>query len=248
MKKRTYALIFTMGLISFTGLCSEDSSHSIDGNKLLHWSIKTQNQQSIVYLLDKEKVSVEALEEGSTPLHTASLYGNAQAVSLLLARGANIEAKFGEDDFTPLHLAAQEGHEKALETLLSQTINLEAKTRFWGTTPLLEASMRGHTQATILLLKAGANPNSQMNHTKVTPLHNLAAQGIIRAIHAMICSGAFINAKNLAGETPLHWALRHQKRDAIRALIRHADLYNEDIYSKAFLRQVVSLASGSTPK
>jgi hypothetical protein len=55
-------------------------------------------------------------------------------VELLLARGANVNAKDGYDS-TPLHLAAGGGHKEVVELLLAKGANVNAKDRR-GQTPL----------------------------------------------------------------------------------------------------------------
>lgn len=54
---------------------------------------------------------------GETPLHVVSNWGDAEAIEVLVANGAEID-KPGEDGFTPLHCAAVQDKELAVGTLL----------------------------------------------------------------------------------------------------------------------------------
>ncbi|WP_183960507.1 ankyrin repeat domain-containing protein [Chiayiivirga flava] len=54
---------------------------------------------------------------GETPLHVVSIWGDAEAIEVLVASGAEID-KPGEDGFTPLHCAAEQDQELAVGTLL----------------------------------------------------------------------------------------------------------------------------------
>jgi ankyrin repeat protein len=70
---------------------------------------------------------------GWTPLHFAACYGHASAISLLLARGAIIDARTSDKDGcrTPLHFAAQEYQIDAIKALLKymapEQINIKDK-------------------------------------------------------------------------------------------------------------------------
>jgi uncharacterized protein len=54
---------------------------------------------------------------GDTPLHIVSYWGDCEAISILVAAGANLNA-IGESGFTPLHCAAQMNKANAVELLL----------------------------------------------------------------------------------------------------------------------------------
>ncbi len=73
-------------------------------------------------------------EDGSTPLHSAAVWGHASVVKILLDAGAKPDArsKYG---CTPLHRAAGEGHASIVEALLAAGAdpaarNEEGKTPF----------------------------------------------------------------------------------------------------------------------
>jgi uncharacterized protein len=54
---------------------------------------------------------------GDTPLHIVSYWGDCEAISILVANGANINAT-GESGFTALHCAAQMNKPEAIQLLL----------------------------------------------------------------------------------------------------------------------------------
>lgn len=68
------------------------------------------------------------LQHQITPLHVASKWGKGNMVSLLLDKGANIEAKT-RDGLTPLHCAARSGHETVVDMLLEKGAPITAKTK-----------------------------------------------------------------------------------------------------------------------
>jgi len=55
---------------------------------------------------------------GETPLHTAALLGDKEAIQVLVKAGVEINA-LGEDGNTALHEAALGGHEEACSLLIS---------------------------------------------------------------------------------------------------------------------------------
>jgi uncharacterized protein len=56
--------------------------------------------------------------DGETPLHLFSKWGDAEAIQVLIAGGADLN-KLGEDGNTPLHYAAMFGHLSAVQTLVA---------------------------------------------------------------------------------------------------------------------------------
>jgi ankyrin repeat protein len=94
--------------------------------------------------------------EGGTPLHDASLSGNAKVVELLLARGAEINSLNTRDHSTPLHYAASFGRLDVVRTLVEHGAALNIKNSE-GKTALALAERNGHT-AVALFLHAKLSP------------------------------------------------------------------------------------------
>jgi ankyrin repeat protein len=89
-----------------------------------------------------------------TPLVAAALAGHADAVQLLLDRGANIDRKLTRGQ-TALIDAAFNGHTDTVKLLIAKGADLNSE--FDGCTALGFAKLRGHTDIGNLLSKAGAN-------------------------------------------------------------------------------------------
>jgi ankyrin repeat protein len=96
---------------------------------------------------------------GSTPLHwavrRAAVAGSVEAVGLLIAAGASIDAVDAAGE-TPLHKAAHNGDAEVCERLLEAGAVLEARNRNGGT-PLRSAAAAGQVVTCMVLLSAGAD-------------------------------------------------------------------------------------------
>ena len=81
------------------------------------------------------------------------------------------------------------------------------------------------------LIQAGADVNS--NQHSITPLHvavyNLALDENLLCIKELIKAGADVHAQNENGDTPLHWAARYAKPEALLELIQAgADIHAQN--------------------
>ena len=105
-----------------------------------------------------------------TPLHYAAFYGHKVVAELLIAEGADVNAKNGLSGETPLHHAAYGGHKEIVELLIANGADVNAKSEsknrfFKGRTPLDSAEynpetadlLRKHGGKTGEELKAAAN-------------------------------------------------------------------------------------------
>lgn len=81
---------------------------------------------------------------GDTPLHIVSCWGDSEAIEVLLAAGADINA-VGETGFTPLHCAVEQNHFEAIEVLVRSGAILIKDSN--DQTPLELAELLGHKEA-----------------------------------------------------------------------------------------------------
>ncbi len=90
---------------------------------------------------------------GTTPLNRAVVVGFKDIVELLIAKGANVNAK-DNWDWTPLHSAVY-GHKDIVELLIAKGANVNARNGA-SRTPLWYAKDEGNTEIVELLRKHGA--------------------------------------------------------------------------------------------
>jgi len=105
----------------------------------------------------KNGTDVKAKQElgGFTALHWAAYGGHTDVVELLIANGADVNAK-NDSGFTPLHWAATWDNKAAAELLISKGADVNAKD-IDGKTPLNRAEEQGKSEMVELLKKHGAS-------------------------------------------------------------------------------------------
>jgi ankyrin repeat protein len=167
------------------------------------WSERGRPLLSMIELLVAHGVDVNVKDkEGLTPLHCAAYEGYEDIAALLLARGADVNARTASDprpDSIPW--------ERDLGFRLGPSV-----------TPLHEAVAGWDPNVVGLLLAHGAEVNAS-DESGDTPLHYAAARTGRKVAEVLIAAGADVNARNKDGTTPLAIALRRGNVETARALI-----------------------------
>ncbi len=147
---------------------------------------------------------------GATPLHWAALRGHAEATKLLLAQGANVNARNKQGE-TPLQVAERAKHSAVVQLLKGAAAPIQE---------LVDAVRDGE----IAKLKQLISENHGLLNQKDprfggTPLHWAALKGNPEIVEYLISQGADKGAINQNGETPLQVAER-AKRNTVVALLQ----------------------------
>ena len=98
-----------------------------------------------------------------TPLHYAAGNGLRVYAELLLAHGADINAKDNKG-CTPLYHAAAFNRAELVALLLARGADTDAIAEEWGFTPLQQAANNGHRDVVELLLAHGADVNAKTDY------------------------------------------------------------------------------------
>jgi ankyrin repeat protein len=179
----------------------------------LDWAVTTDNLDLVNLLLEHGAV----IEEHC--LATAADRGDADIAEVLIAHGANANAK-DKGGNTALHSAAWSGQEDVMKVLLAHGADPDPKCSD-GRTPLIDAAGSGasrHGKGCVeLLLDRGANVNATDGDGE-TPLHKAAYYGNSDVVELLLAHGASINATNKRGQTPLQVA---QKPEIAELLKQH---------------------------
>jgi ankyrin repeat protein len=175
--------------------------------------------------------------DGSTPLMYAALYRDADAVRLLLERGADPNAR-NDAGATALMWAVED--EAATKLLLDHGADANAISDV-GRTPLMHAAGR-HGAAPIvkLLLEHGANPSpkaARLNRD-TTPLVEAASAGDPATIQLLLDHRADIST---SGSVALAFALRAQCAECVELLAKRME---RNAVSRALLTAIPPVADG----
>ncbi len=151
---------------------------------------------------------------GGTPLHYAARDSHKEIIELLIAKGADLNARMGEG-LTPLHQAAYGGQKEAVELLIAAGADVNAKDR-GGVTPLHQVAFFA------------------------SPLfnHQAASNGRKEVVELLIAKGADLNAKIesagiLKGYTPLDVAEEFNLPELASILRKHGGKTGEELKAAA---------------
>ena len=147
----------------------------------------------------------------------AALEGYADAVKVLLDRGADVYAK-DEGGWTALFWAAFAQRRTVVRILLEKGAEANSKNKY-DDTPLIRAAYAGDTETvrTLLEFKAEVNAKDTLGRSA---LMEAARQGHTDAVRVLVEAGADAKAKDRDGETALSLAEK-QKHPAVVALLKN---------------------------
>ncbi|KIY04223.1 uncharacterized protein Z520_00917 [Fonsecaea multimorphosa CBS 102226] len=164
--------------------------------------------------------------DGVTPLLLATDLG---IVKALLAAGANINARHGQNGYTPLHFAAKESSQQVVEILVERGADINARSNT-GRTPLWEAAFAGIAPNVRLLLEARAEILSELE-AGWNPLHAASHTGSVECIKLLLDYGVWSDDKTNWKDTALLLAAKPGHHDACEVLLKDGcslDAQNED--------------------
>jgi ankyrin repeat protein len=200
------------------------NSRAAAGNDIFD-AVRAGDGDKVKALLQADPKLAEArTEDGSTALHLAALEGHAEIARVLLAGGAQVNAR-GLRDETPLHMAMYDAHRELAEVLLASQADIGARNTE-GETPLHLAARKGHRELVVLLLDHNADINAR-DRQDATPLHAAAAAGHKEVVEVLLSRYADMFALDKAGRTPKAVAAEKQESQIAELLTpRVGDFYN----------------------
>ena len=194
-----------------------------EGKTALQYALEKEHPELAILLLDNGatfKVP-PSYRNGGSLLHYAASRGYVDVANALIDKGANVNAKDG-DDLTPLHSAVVSDQVEVAELLIAQGAKVDAKSKH-GKTPLYWAVYRRNLGTVQCLLDGGADVNAKTTSSNTTLLHILVevkkTEGVLDVAEALIAARADVDARDKAGRTPLHLASRTHKPSVVELLL-----------------------------
>jgi ankyrin repeat protein len=158
-------------------------------------AIRAGQIDALKRLVEDHSVVTLRDNRGASPLMIASLYGDVEAVKLLLDAGADANAA-ADDGATALMWGAR--NSQIVQLLIDSGASVSARSKL-GRTPLaIAAAHAGNAQAASALLAAGADVNAQDN-ARVTPLTAAASTGDTELLQLLLDAGADVHLGDAKG-------------------------------------------------
>jgi TonB family protein len=185
-KRLFYAPISRLAAVTLILLACSIPGFSGD----IHEAVKAGDLAKVKALLKDNPGLVSRKDDnGSTPLYLTVQWGNKDMAELLLANGADINAKSGCISLKP----------------------------FVAETPLHEAAMNGRKDMVEFLLAHGADVNAK-DIGGYAPLHQASWAAHNAIVEFLLAKGADVNAKTIMGMTPLDMAVANCREDVAELL------------------------------
>ncbi len=162
-----------------------------------------------------DKVYINKVIGGMTPLMLAASRGSVELVDLLFTQGADPN-KRGSAERTALQYAVEKNHVEVAKRLLAYGADIDAFDN-GRLTPLIMAADRGFTDLALILIQKGADPNIQHNQGW-TALIDAARNGDEKLVNALMDAGAEKNISMKNGMKASDMAKRNGHSDIVNIL------------------------------
>ena len=213
------------------------------GRTPLHAAVMNGHLDMCLLLLSKVAYMNALDADQMTPLHWAVKSNHVRIVDCLLAEGADriIYDRFGR---SPMHYAVDQGQLEVVERFYTESQDLERTTKS-GETPLHLACSKNHLSVVKALLKHGVEVNTwtivpspkpsprsvfpktlrreatdSLHTPPSTPLHYACLAGHYDSAEQLLQFGAWINAPQEDGKTPLMLSVESNNHQLVSLLLQ----------------------------
>jgi hypothetical protein len=150
------------------------------------------------------------------PLLSSALFGLVNVTTVLLEKGANVNASGGLYG-SPLQAASWKGHQEIVALLMEKGADVNAAGGLYGS-PLQAASLNGHQEIVALLMEKGANVNAS-GGLNGSPLQAASWNGHQEIVALLMEKGANINAVGGHYGSALQAALLNGHQEIVALLL-----------------------------
>jgi ankyrin repeat protein len=185
---------------------------------------------------------------GDTLLMAAVRTGSLDAVTLLVERGAAVNATEPQLGHTALMWAARTNNAALVKLLLERGASIDARTRV-GARPAARPPGAGGGSHGVGIVRGGVPPQGEQSPTPggMTPLLFAARDGRLDAARALIDAGATLGAADPNGMTPLLMAITNGSLAVAQLLVeKGADVHAADWYGRTPLWAAVEIRNLDT--
>ncbi|KAL7032252.1 hypothetical protein ACKWTF_007263 [Chironomus riparius] len=173
-------------------LMKKDSNHRL----LLHWACLSGREQLVDIILKLSTPDINLGDDtNATPLILATLGGKLEIVKLLIAKGADVNAK-KQGGHSSLQYAVSKNHKGIVQYLIEKGADINILDDRLDT-PLHRAASLGRLDIVKILIDKGANLNRQ-NRELNTPLHLALEDEQLTVGFLLIEAGADCKLENRA--------------------------------------------------
>lgn len=201
---------------------ADASARDMHGNQPLHIATDLGHAKIAEILIQHGARVSDQNRFGNQPIHCVRNDRGWEVLKVLLNGGANPEA-YNKQGKQLIHIAAKIGNERIVALLLQCHVKVNASTLRKGREPLHEAARRGNANIVEMLLHHGACPYAYDIEDR-HPIH-FAAQKYCKStwrstywesepgqheyilvVNLLLCFGAKVDACDLRGMQPMHYA------------------------------------------
>lgn len=190
---------------------------SSSGDSLLHASVNRNDLIVLQRLLQLGAEVDSPNSDGVTPLFKAVESSNRQAIETLLSRSADVDWK-SDAGQSLLHIAVIKGRMGVAEELIRLGGKVDSVDS-QGATPLYAALLSDNPILVKMLVDHGAN-SSFISPKGESLVHKAVSEGRVDVLQKLAILGADLYSLDTDAHTPLEVAIKMNRTDAMRALIR----------------------------
>ena len=222
----------------------------------IHFAARKGNIEAVKQHLDAGG-DVDAKDKsGQTPLHRAAAWDRKEVAELLIAKGADLNAKIESTRFdplkgyTPLDVAEEfnlpelasilrkhggkRGEELENAEPVAEASKPEPPTVKAPDISIHDAARKGNIEAVKQHLAEGVDVNAKDELIGRTPLHMAAINGHKEIVELLIAEGASVNTQAaFPGWTPLDVAIINKKTETAELLRKHGGKTGEELRKAA---------------